>query len=410
MFTTIEKLITTRNLRPKKKEGFLKVISVFSFLGIMLGVATLIIVMSVMNGFRTELTEKILGFNSHITIKPYSSNISEEFYSNLQKEYKNTKIIKTYNGEAVVMMSDSAKGVLIRGIDSEKIEEMDFFKKNIIDGELSNFVDGTIILGKQLAIELGVVVGDKINIMSSSSVSTLLGAIPKQSSYKIASVFSSGLYEFDKNVAFFNLQDSLSFFEKTSDDIILEIFLENPLNADKYKKEIQNKNSNFYVNSWSDLNKSFFSALKVERNVMFLILTLIIIVAAFNIISGLTILIKNKTKEIGILKSLGLSKKSIVKSFFLTGFLIGFFATVVGVIFGIIFSIYIEEIRQFLSIAFNLQIFPEDIYFLNEMPSEINAKSILSISIFSIVITILASLFPSLAVTKIETIKALKYE
>ena len=410
MFTTIEKLITTRNLRPKKKEGFLKVISVFSFLGIMLGVATLIIVMSVMNGFRTELTEKILGFNSHITIKPYSSNISEEFYSNLQKEYKNTKIIKTYNGEAVVMMSDSAKGVLIRGIDSEKIEEMDFFKKNIIDGELSNFVDGTIILGKQLAIELGVVVGDKINIMSSSSVSTLLGAIPKQSSYKIASVFSSGLYEFDKNVAFFNLQDSLSFFEKTSDDIILEIFLENPLNADKYKKEIQNKNSNFYVNSWSDLNKSFFSALKVERNVMFLILTLIIIVAAFNIISGLTILIKNKTKEIAILKSLGLSKKSIVKSFFLTGFLIGFFATVVGVIFGIIFSIYIEEIRQFLSIAFNLQIFPEDIYFLNEMPSEINAKSILSISIFSIVITILASLFPSLAVTKIEPIKALKYE
>ena len=410
MFTTIEKLITTRNLRPKKKEGFLKVISVFSFLGIMLGVATLIIVMSVMNGFRTELTEKILGFNPHITIKPYSSNISEKFYSNLQEEYKNTKIIKTYNGEAVVMMSDSAKGVLIRGIDSEKIEEMDFFKKNIIDGELSDFVDGTIIIGKQLAIELGVVVGDKINIMSSSSVSTLLGAIPKQSSYKIASVFSSGLYEFDKNVAFFNLQDSLSFFEKTSDDIILEIFLENPLNADKYKKEIQNKNSNFYVNSWSDLNKSFFSALKVERNVMFLILTLIIIVAAFNIISGLTILIKNKTKEIAILKSLGLSKKSIVKSFFLTGFLIGFFATVAGVIFGIVFSIYIEEIRQFLSTAFNLQIFPEDVYFLNEMPSEINTRSILSISIFSIVITILASLFPSLAVTKIEPIKALKYE
>jgi len=410
LFTTVEKLITTRNLRPKKKEGFLKVISVFSFLGIMLGVATLIIVMSVMNGFRTELTEKILGFNSHITIKPYSNNISEEFYSNLQEEYKNTKVIKAYNGEAVVMMSDSAKGVLIRGIDSEKVEEMDFFKKNIIDGELSNFVDGTIILGKQLAIELGVVVGDKINIMSSSSVSTLLGAIPKQSSYKIISVFSSGLYEFDRNVAFFNLEDSLSFFEKTSDDIILEIFLENPLNADKYKKEIQSKNSNFYVNSWSDLNKSFFSALKVERNVMFLILTLIIIVAAFNIISGLTILIKNKTKEIGILKSLGLSKKSIVKSFFLTGFLIGFFATVVGVIFGIIFSVYIEEIRQFLSTVFNLQIFPEDVYFLNEMPSEINVKSILSISIFSIVITTLASLFPSLAVTKIEPIKALKYE
>tara|TARA_Y100000817_G_C16851782_1_gene542331 strand:- start:427 stop:1659 length:1233 start_codon:yes stop_codon:yes gene_type:complete len=410
LFTTVEKLITARNLRPKKKEGFLKIISIFSFLGIMLGVATLIIVMSVMNGFRTELTEKILGFNSHLTIKPYSTNISDEFYLKLQKKYKNIKIIKTYNGEAVVMRSDSAKGVLIRGIDSEKIKEIDFFKKNIIDGSLSDFIDGTIIVGKHLAIELGVVVGDKINIMSSSSVSTPLGAIPKQSSYEITAVFSSGLYEFDRNVAFFNLVDSLSFFEKTTEDIGLEIFLKNPLDAEKYKNEIQSMNSNFYVNSWSDLNKSFFSALKVERNVMFLILTLIIIVAAFNIISGLTILIKNKTKEIAILKSLGLSKKSIVKSFFLTGFLIGFLATIAGVIFGITFSVYIEEIRQFLSLTFNLQIFPEDVYFLSEMPSEISIESILSISLFSIVITILASLFPSLAVTKIEPIKALKYE
>ncbi len=410
MFTTIEKLISARNLRPKKKEGFLKIISIFSFLGIMLGVATLIIVMSVMNGFRTELTEKILGFNSHITIKPYSNNISDEFYNALQEKYKRLKIIKTYNGEAVVMMNDSAKGVLIRGFDSKKIQEINFFNNNLIDGEITDFNEGTIIIGKHLAIELGVVVGDKINMMSSTSISTPIGSIPKQSSYKIAAVFSSGLYEFDKNVTFFNLNDSLSFFERTIDDISLEIFLQNPLVSDKYKKEIQSMNSNFYVNSWSDLNKSFFSALKVERNVMFLILTLIIIVAAFNIISGLTILIKNKTKEIAILKSLGLSKKSIVKSFFLTGFIIGFLATIVGVVLGVLFSLYIEEIRQFLSLTFNLQIFPEDVYFLNEMPSEITADSILSISIFSILITILASLFPSLAVTKIEPIKALKYE
>ena len=410
MFNTVEKLITFRNLKPRKKEGFLKVISIFSFLGIMLGVATLIIVMSVMNGFRTELTEKILGFNSHVTIKPYSNNITENFYSDISKEYKDDKVIKTHNGEAVVMMNNSAKGVLIRGFEKKIFSELEFFKENIIDGSIDDFTDGTIVLGKHLAIELGVVVGNSINLMSSSSVTTPLGGILKQSTYKISAVFSSGLYEFDKNVVFFNLNDSLSFFEKNVDDINIEIFLKNPLDADKYKKEIQNKNSNFYVNSWTDLNKSFFSALKVERNVMFLILTLIIIVAAFNIISGLTILIKNKTKEIGILKSLGLSKKSIIKSFFLTGFIIGFFATVVGVILGVIFSIYIEEIRQFLSLVFNLQIFPEDVYFLNEMPSEINLKTILLISFFSIAVTIIASLFPSLAVTKIETIKALKYE
>ena len=410
MFTTAEKLITIRNLKPKKKEGFLKVISVFSFLGIMLGVATLIIVMSVMNGFRTELTNKILGFNPHITIKPYGDKIGEDFYSQIKDEYKNSRIIKTFSSEAVIMMSDAAKGVLIRGIEKDSLNQISILNNNIIDGKISNFESGTTIIGKQLAIDLGVVVGDKLNIMSSTPSSTMLGMIPKQSTYKIVSVFNSGLYEYDRNVIFFNINDSLSFFEKNSDDINIEIYLNDPLNADIYKKEIQDKNSNFFVNSWSDLNKSFLSALKVERNVMFLILTLIIIVAAFNIISGLTILIKNKTKEIAILKALGLSKKSIIKSFFLTGFLIGLFATLVGVIFGVLFSVYIEEIRQFLSTIFNLQIFPPDIYFLEEMPSEINIRSILSISFFSISVTVLASLLPSFAVTKIEPVKALKYE
>ena len=410
MFTTVEKLITTRNLKPKKKEGFLKVISIFSFLGIMLGVATLIIVMSVMNGFRTELTEKILGFNPHITIKPYSNSITENFYLDLKNKYKKAKIVKSLYGEGVIITSNTAKGVLVRGINKNQIKELDLFQNNIIDGEISNFNNGKIIIGKHLAIELGVVVGDKINLMSSTSSPSLFGMVPKQSSYKIISVFSSGLYEYDKNVIFFNLNDSLSFFEKTDDDINLDIYLKDPLNADVYKNEIQEINPGLFVNSWSDQNKSFLSALKVERNVMFLILTLIIIVAAFNIISGLTILIKNKTKEIAILKALGLSKKSIVKSFFLTGFTIGLTATIAGVILGVTFSIYIEEIRQFLSSVFNLQIFPEDVYFLDEMPSEINAKSILSISLFSIVITSLASLFPSFAVAKVEPIKALKYE
>ena len=287
---------------------------------------------------------------------------------------------------------------------------MDFLRENIIDGELNNFQNGTVIIGKYLAIELGVVVGDKINIMSSNSISTPLGNIPKQSSFQIAAVFSSGLYEFDRSVSFFNLTDSLSFFGKNLEDFYIEIFLKDPMNSNKYKNEIQNIDSSFYVNSWADQNKSFFSALKVERNVMFLILTLIIIVAAFNIISGLTILFKNKTREIAILKSLGLDKKSIIKSFFLTGFLIGFAATITGLIFGILFSINIESIRVFLSNTFNLQIFPEDVYFLSEMPSEISLSSILIISSFSIITSILASLIPSLAVTKIEPIKALKYD
>ncbi len=410
MFTTIEKLITLRNLKPKKKEGFLKIISVFSFLGIMLGVAVLIIVMSVMNGFRTELTSKIIGFNSHITIKPYNYSISDDYYLKLKEKFEKSEVIKTYNGEGVIIINDSAKGVMVKGIDKSQIKKIVFFKENIIDGNFNTINENEIIIGKYLAIELGVVVGDEINIMSSSFVSTPAGSIPKQSIFKIIGVFSSGMYEFDRNISFVNLKDSLSFFEKSNDDFNVEIYLQNPMNADLIKDQIQNMDKNFYVTSWTDLNKSFFSALKVERNVMFLIITLIIIVAAFNIISGLTILIKNKTKEIGILKSLGLSNNSIVKSFFLTGFLIGFFATVTGVILGVIFSIYIEEIRQFASLIFNIQIFPEDVYFLNEMPSELSFNSIFFISIFSILITIISSLIPSLTVTKIETIKALKYE
>ncbi len=410
MFTTIEKLITLRNLKPKKKEGFLKIISVFSFLGIMLGVAVLIIVMSVMNGFRTELTSKIIGFNSHITIKPYNYSISDDYYLKLKEKFKKSEVIKTYNGEGVIIINDSAKGVMVKGIDKSHIKKIVFFKENIIDGNFNTINENEIIIGKYLAIELGVVVGDEINIMSSSFVSTPAGSIPKQSIFKIIGVFSSGMYEFDRNISFVNLKDSLSFFDKSNDDFNVEIYLQNPMNADLIKDQIQNMDKNFYVTSWTDLNKSFFSALKVERNVMFLIITLIIIVAAFNIISGLTILIKNKTKEIGILKSLGLSNNSIVKSFFLTGFLIGFFATVTGVILGVIFSIYIEEIRQFASLIFNIQIFPEDVYFLNEMPSELSFNSIFFISIFSILITIISSLIPSLTVTKIETIKALKYE
>ena len=410
MFNTIEKLITLRNLRPKRKEGFLKVISIFSFLGIMLGVAILIIVMSVMNGFREELTQRILGFNPHISIKPYDVKISDNFYQNLKEKYKDASILRTFNGEAVIITNDLAKGILVRGIDKNQLKNIEFFKKNIIDGNLKNFGNEKIIIGKQLAIELGVVVGDKINVMSSSLVSTPLGIIPKQSIYTISAVFSSGLYEFDKSVTFFNLKDSLSFFEKTEDDINLEFFLDNPLKANNYKDEIQKIESSLYVYSWTDINKTFFSALKVERNVMFLILTLIIVVAAFNIISGLTILIKNKTKEIAILKSLGLSRKSIIKSFFLTGFLIGFSATITGSGLGIIFSIYIEEIRQFISALTSFEIFPKDVYFLDEMPSKLSAGSIISISIFSVFVTTLASLLPCLSVTKIEIIKALKYE
>jgi len=317
LFSLAEKLIAYRNLRPKKKEGFLKVISTFSFIGIMLGVAILIIVMSVMNGFRTDLTNKILGFNPHIIIKPYeSSKIENIFINQINDSFEKIEVRKSYTGEAVVMVNDYTKGILAKGIDTDNKKNLDFLKSILIEGTEEDFKSNELIIGKELAFDLNLKIGDKIILLSSSLVNTPFGNLPKQENYEIKGIFNSGFYEFDKNIIFLELSDSLIFFDKYNDDISLEIYLENPLEADGFKENIQKINSNLYIYSWIDLNKSFFSALKVERNVMFIILTLIIVVAAFNIISGLTILIKNKTKEIAILKSMGLTNKSIIKSFF----------------------------------------------------------------------------------------------
>ena len=411
LFTSVERLIALRNLKPKRKEGFLKVISIFSFVGIMLGVAILIIVMSVMNGFRTELTNKILGFNPHIIIKPYNNEkIDLKFKDELNKNFPNIQVLDSYSGEGVVINQDYAKGIMIKGLDQKNSKNSEFLKKILVEGKKNKIQKGEIIVGNELAIELNLDIGDKLNLLSSVYIGTPFGGLPKQETYSIEGIFSSGFYEFDKNFIFLNLDDALYFFDKTKSDINLEVYLSDPLKANDVKDKIGIINNNFYIYSWIDLNKSFFSALKVERNVMFIILTLIIIVAAFNIISGLTILIKNKTKEIAILKTLGLSNSSIIKSFFLTGFTIGLMASIFGVIIGVLFSENIESIRVFFSYILNVEIFPSDVYFLDELPSETHPFSIMVIFIFSLTTTSLASLVPAIAISKMNTIKALKYE
>jgi len=411
LFNSVEKLIALRNLRPKKKEGFLKVVSTFSFIGIMLGVAILIIVMSVMNGFRTDLTNKILGFNPHLIIKPYNGEkINSLFKNKLINDLKNVKFSDSFSGEGVVMNGETTKGVLIKGLDQKNEKNLIFLEKILIEGNDNTILSNEVVVGKQLAFDLNLKVGDKINLLSSAFINTPFGGLPKQETYVVKGIFSSGFYEFDQNVIFLSLKDGLIFFNKTPDDINLEIYLQNPLDANIVKDQIQRLDSNFYIYSWIDLNKSFFGALKVERNVMFIILTLIIIVAAFNIISGLTILIKNKTKEIAILKTLGLSNKSIVKSFFLTGFTIGLTATIAGSLLGILFATYIEPIRIFLSNILHVEIFPKDVYFLEKMPSEVDPISILVIFFLSLTTTTIASLIPAAAIAKMNTIQALKYE
>ena len=409
MISTLEKEITFRFLKARKKDGFLNVISIFSFIGISLGVAVLIIVMSVMNGFRSELIDKIIGFNAHAVVKPYDNPIDTTIFSNKNLRLISEKLILSSSGEGVIINKDYTKGILLRGYSQKS------FKRLIIT-QNKNFVGNTemkhkhISIGKELSFLLNVDLGDKILLMSPSGVKTIIGSLPKQEAFIVDSIFESGLKDFDQNVAFLNIKDLENFFGLNKIDRYLEIYLKNPEKINQNKRVISNIFTNEYIYTWADLNKSLFSALKVERNVMFIILSLIIVVAAFNIISGLTILVKNKTREIAILKSIGVKNSSIKKIFFLVGFTIGTSATFFGILLGVLFSKYIENIRKFLSEIFNLTLFPEEIYFLSKLPSEININSIVIIALCSIISTCLVSLYPAVKASKLNPIKALKYE
>ena len=410
MISSLEKIITFRYLKPKKKEGFLNIISIFSFIGISLGVAVLIIVMSVMNGFRTELANKILGFNAHIIVEPYNISLDSSKFSNKDLKILSRDLILTNSGEGVLINKKAAKGLALRGYSPEDFLKLEFIKRGNFIGNPNELVDNNISIGKNLSLDYDLNVGDKISIMSTSGIETIVGTLPKQENYLITSIFDSGLADFDRNIAFLNIENLENLFDLDSSTRSLEVYLKKPLNIDSTKSKIQNIFNEAFVYSWADMNSSLFSALKVERNVMFIILSLIIIVAAFNIISGLTILVKNKTRDIAILKSIGVQNSSITKIFFMVGFFIGTTATLFGIFLGVTFSIYIENIRIFLSSIFNISLFPEEIYFLSKMPSEINVNSIFIIAICSILVTIIVSIYPARQAAKQDPIKSLKYE
>ena len=409
MISELEKKITLRYLRTKKKEGFINIISAFSFAGISLGVAVLIIVMSVMNGFRTELINKIVGFNPHVIIKPYEKTINFKKFEQREIKKISDEILITNSAEGLIINKEYTKGILLRAYKKNDFSKLSLVnKKEFIGNKKLNIKH--ISIGKELSYLINAKIGDKIVIMSPFGINTIVGSLPKQEAYIVDSIFESGLIEFDQSVAFLNIRDIEELFNLDVDSRYFEIFLKNPKNISSEKEILKNIFNEELIYTWDEQNKSLFSALKVERNVMFLILTLIIIVAAFNIISGLTILVKNKTKEIAILKSFGVQNNSIKKIFFLVGLIIGTSATIFGIILGVLFSIYIEEVRVLLSNVFGITLFPEEIYFLSKMPSEINFLSITIIGLVSILITVIVSLYPAIKASNLDPIKSLKYE
>ena len=410
MISTLEKEITFRYLKTRKKDGFLNIISIFSFIGISLGVAVLIIVMSVMNGFRTELINKIVGFNAHVTVKPHGNSINIDKINNHELEKISEDLVFSNSGEGIIISKEYTKGIVLRGYNEKDFTKLNVVTKGQLTGNANNLNQNNISIGRELSFDLDLNIGDKISIMSPSGIETIIGNLPKQEVFIVSSIFESGLADFDSNIAFVNLDILDNFFDYKKEDRNLEIYLKNPSNITDVKIIVQKIFNDEFVYTWADMNSSLFSALKVERNVMFIILSLIIVVAAFNIISGLTILVKNKTRDIAILKSIGVLNKSITKIFFLVGVTIGTTATIFGIFLGVMFSFYIENIREFLSSAFNISLFPEEIYFLSKMPTEINSISILIISACSIAITIVVSIYPAIKASKLDPVQGLKYE
>ena len=405
MINKAEILIISRYLKPKNRDGFLKVISNFSFIGIMLGVATLIIVMSLMNGFRIELLDKLLSYQPHIS---YMSKGNYKFEKNeilkLSKENKikitNINLVK--NSEALILTKKNNFGVLIKSFDKNEIKKNYFLKDSIVRGNINS---NGIGIGSELANKLSLDVGDVVTLLSKNTETTPFGLIPKQFSFPITYIFNTGMYEFDDNFIITNLNQGVLLSNKKNE---IEIKINDPDKAKFFTKVLKNEDPKNFIYSWVDTNKTFFDALNLERNVMFIILTLIIIVAAFNIISVLTIMIKNKSKEIAILRSVGFLKSSICKIFIISGAAIGFLGILFGVFIGIIISYNLENIRLFLSDYLNINIFPSEIYFLSQLPSHVNFNSIFLIALFSFIIVLIASFFPAISASKLDPVKNLK--
>jgi lipoprotein-releasing system permease protein len=411
LITQAELIIIKRYLKPKKKEGILKIISIFSFLGIGLGVATLIIVMSVMNGFRTDLIGKLLLFQPHIVVYQFDNyeKDKDKIKDVLKKnniKYESIKL--AYATQGLVVSKTLNQGTNIRAIKKNDFLLDKLINKNITRGSVENFGNGYVSIGLNFSESLGVSIGDKITVLSSAKESTPFGNVPQQFSFTVGSVFESGIYEFDSNYILIDIGTSQDFLQNHENNKNIELKLNDADDAASVKQIL--KESKFQSFSWIDNNKSFYDALLVERNVMFIILTLIVIVAAFNIISGLTILVKNKTKEIAILKTIGFSSLSVNKIFFITGASIGAAGTLFGVALGVLFSYNIEKIRVFLSDILNIEIFPAEIYFLSKMPSEIHIPTILLISCIALAITFFSSIVPSIKASKINPIQSLKYD
>ena len=414
-FSGFERLVAWRYLRSRRKEASISVIAGFSLVGIMLGVAALIIVMAVMNGFRAELFKQILGFNGHVVVQPIDSPLSD--YADLAKKFSAvpgvTMALPLVEGETLASgRGGSGTGALVRGIRSEDLTKLKSVSDHIVSGDMVGFASGQgVLVGSRLALQLGLTVGDQITLTAPDGDVTPFGVNPRVKAYTISGIFEVGMSEYDSSVVFMPLEEAQVFFNAQGIVEKIELFITNPDDVDRLRPEIEEAaGRQIFLTDWRQVNATFFSALQVERNTMFMILTLIVLVAALNIISGLIMLVKDKGSDIAILRTMGATSGAIMRIFFMTGAAIGVVGTLAGVILGVLVCLNIESIRQFFSWISGTVIFNPEVYFLSKLPAQMNLGETISVIVMALTLSFLATIFPAWRASRLDPVQALRYE
>ena len=413
-FAPFEWMLSLRYLRSRRREGFISVIAGFSFLGIMLGVATLIIVMAVMNGFRKELLDKILGLNGHLLVQPLESPLTDweavaERIANLQGVRLAAPIVE---GQALASSPFNSAGVLVRGIRSDDLNKLTSVANNVKQGTFEGFDTGQgLAIGRRLSDQLSVRAGDNITLVAPRGAVTPMGTTPRIKTYKVAAVFEIGMSEYDSAIVFMPMPEAQLYFNRAGDVTAIEVYTNNPDRIDAFRKLVSDAaNRPIFMIDWRQRNATFFNALQVERNVMFLILTLIILVAALNIISGLIMLVKDKGGDIAIMRTMGATQGSIMRIFLITGASIGVVGTVAGFLLGLVVCLNVESIRQFLSWMTRTELFSPELYFLSRLPAEMDASETTAVVMMALILSLLATLYPSWRAARLDPVEALRYE